>query len=55
MNREEGRVGYQRLKVSSSQGVVTVQDTMRRYRRIRSVDEFNLLHPNEIPDTEFED
>ena len=30
INREEGRIGYQRLKVSSSARVVTIQDTMRK-------------------------
>jgi len=54
INQDEGRVGHQRLRVSSSAGIVTVQDVGGRFKRIRSVAEFDSLHPNDIPETVFD-
>ena len=53
INQDEGRAGHQRLRVSSSAGIVTVQDVMGRFKRARSVADFDQLHPNDIPETEF--
>ena len=54
INQEEGRSGQQRYRVSSNNGQVTVQDSMMRWRKIRSVNDFDNLHPNDIPETEFD-
>jgi len=54
INQDEGRAGQQKLRVSSSAGIVTVQDVMGRFKRVRCVADFDQLHPNDIPETEFD-
>ena len=55
INQQEGRSGHHRLRVSSSAGIVTVQDCQGRFRRVRCVADFDALHPNDILETEFDD
>ena len=43
INQQENRTGHQRLRISFSAGIVTAQDCQGRFRRIRSVDDFDEL------------